>query len=188
MIRLTCQRHTDQIWKESEVTQYSSGNDGWNSTPKRWGCWDIFYLKDISDIRSIISIRSMFYRAKALWEVLEQNKENFNPGSFIIKISRCTLLSFLCGMLGFEMEDGSPPEASLNSHQEAKELIFGDDSCKYQLQEFLKSDRNEMTILLCGKTGVGKSHLTNALIGKNLTKEDHTLFTETTGVSRFTTI
>ena len=117
MIRLTCQRHTDQIWKESEVTQYSSGNDGWNSTPKRWGCWDIFYLKDISDIRSIISIRSMFYRAKALWEVLEQNKENFNPGSFIIKISRCTLLSFLCGMLGFEMEDGSPPGVSLNSHQ-----------------------------------------------------------------------
>ena len=66
MIRLTCQRHTDQIWKESEVTQYSSGNDGWNSTPKRWGCWDIFYLKDISDIRSIISIRSMFYCAKVL--------------------------------------------------------------------------------------------------------------------------
>ena len=91
-------------------------------------------------------------------------------------------------MLGFEMEDGSPPEASLNSHQEAKELIFGDDSCKYQLQEFLKSDRNEMTILLCGKTRVGKSHLTNPLIGKNLTKEDHTLFTETTEVRRFTTI
>ena len=98
------------------------------------------------------------------------------------------MLSFLCGMLGFEMEDGSPPGVSLNSHQEAKELIFGDDSCKYQLQEFLKSDRKEMTILLCGKTGIGKSHLTNALIGENLTKEDHTLFTETTGVSRFTTI
>ena len=69
-----------------------------------------------------------------------------------------------------------------------RSYIFGDDNCKYQLQEFLKSDRKEMTILLCGKTGVGKSHLTNALIGENLTKEDHTLFTETTGVSRFTTI
>ena len=91
-------------------------------------------------------------------------------------------------MLGFENEDGSPPGVSLNGHQEAKELIFGDDSCKYQLQEFLKSDRNEMTILLCGKTGVGKSHLTNALIGENLAKEDHTLFKETAEVSRFTTI
>ena len=64
------------------------------------------------------------------------------------------------------MEDGSPPGVSLNSHQEAKELIFGDDSCKYQLQDFLKSDRKEMTILPCGKTGVGKSHLNNALIGE----------------------
>ena len=98
------------------------------------------------------------------------------------------MLSFLCGILGFEMEDGSPPAVSLNSHQNAKELIFGDDSFRYHLQEFLKSDRKEMTILLCGKTGVGKSHLTNALIGENLAKEGHTLFTETAEVSRFKNI
>ena len=91
-------------------------------------------------------------------------------------------------MFGFEMEDGSPPGVSLNSHQEAKELIFGDDSCKYQLQEFLKSDRKEMTILLCGKTGVGKSHLTNALIGENLAEEGHTLSSRTAEGSGFTTI
>ena len=35
-------------------------------------------------MQSIISIRSIFYRAKVLWEVLEQNKENFYLGSFII--------------------------------------------------------------------------------------------------------
>ena len=61
------------------------------------------------------------------------------------------------------MHDGSPLGVSLNSHQEAKELIFGDNNFKYQLQEFLKSDRKEMTILLYGKTRVGKSHLTNHL-------------------------
>ncbi|PFX14837.1 GTP-binding protein A [Stylophora pistillata] len=36
-----------------------------------------------------------------------------------------------------------------------------------------------MTILLCGKTGVGKSHLTNALIGKRLAKEGEDLDPET---------
>ena len=61
------------------------------------------------------------------------------------------------------MHDGSPLGVSLNSHQEAKELIFGDNNFKYQLQEFLKSDRREMTILLYGKTRVGTSHLTNPL-------------------------
>ena len=114
--------------------------------------------------------------------------KNFNAGSFIIKITRYTLLYFLFGMLGFEMEDRSPPGVCLNSYQEAKELILGDENFKYQLEEFRKSGRNEMTILLCGKTGVGKSHLTNALIGENLAEEGHTLSSRTAEVSGFTTI
>ena len=39
------------------------------------------------------------------------------------------------------------------------------------------------TILLCGKTEVGKSHLTNVLIGKVLAKEGQGLDPETNQVS-----
>ena len=41
----------------------------------------------------------------------------------------------------------------------------------------------EITILLSGKTGAGKSHLVNALTGKNLAKEGNTLDPETFEVS-----
>ena len=73
--------------------------------------------------------------------------------------------------------------ATLSSH--ARWLVNGLPNFEYQLREYCKSGRGEMTILLCGKTGVGKSHLTNALIGEELAKEGNDLDPETDQVSNF---
>ena len=45
--------------------------------------------------------------------------------------------------------------------------------------------RHEITILLSGKTGAGKSHLTNALIGEKLAEEGKELDPQTDDVSYF---
>ena len=52
-----------------------------------------------------------------------------------------------------------------------------------QLCEFILSGRREITILLSGKTGAGKSHLTNALIGEKLAEEGDALDPQTYDVS-----
>lgn len=39
------------------------------------------------------------------------------------------------------------------------------------MEQFIKSGGQSVKILLSGKTGVGKSHLTNALIGEEVAEE-----------------
>ena len=66
---------------------------------------------------------------------------------------------------------------------QARWLINGQPNFEYQLREYFLSGRKHITILLCGKTGVGKSHLTNALIGEVLAKEGEDLDPETDEVN-----
>lgn len=88
-------------------------------------------------------------------------------------------------ILGFEMAEGgkSDPKDETLPNQ-AKRLIIGLPNFEYQLEEYCSSGHQHMTILLCGKTGVGKSHLTNALIGKRLAKEGEDLDPETYEVGK----
>ena len=62
-----------------------------------------------------------------------------------------------------------------------QELIKGWPGSEYQIKEYCSSGRDKhSSILLCGKTGVGKSRrLINALIGQNLAKEGEDLDPET---------
>lgn len=53
------------------------------------------------------------------------------------------------------------------------------------LCQFISSGSREITFLLGGKTGVGKSHLTNALIGEELAEEGEELDPQTDDVSHF---
>ena len=62
-------------------------------------------------------------------------------------------------------------------------LINGTKTLEYYIEQCLTSGRMEITILLSGKTGAGKSHLVNALTGQNLAKEGNTLDPETFEVS-----
>ena len=94
--------------------------------------------------------------------------------------------SFSSIMLGFEMAEGGTPDVNFGTlPSQARRLINGYPNFEYQLREYCLSGRRHMTILLCGKTGVGKSHLTNALIGKDLAKEGEDLDPETDEVSDF---
>ena len=63
------------------------------------------------------------------------------------------------------------------------ELICSSTNLERQLCEFFLSGRHEITILLSGKTGAGKSHLTNALIGEDLAEEGDELDPQTYDVS-----
>ena len=51
------------------------------------------------------------------------------------------------------------------------ESIFGAGNLEYQMEQFIQTGGQDVKILLSGKTGVGKSHLTNALIGEELAEE-----------------
>lgn len=89
-------------------------------------------------------------------------------------------------MLGFEMAEGGIPDVNLGTlSSQARWLINGLPNFEYQLRQYCLSGRKHMTILLCGKTGVGKSHLTNALIGKELAREGEDLNPQTVEVSNF---
>lgn len=82
------------------------------------------------------------------------------------------------------MAEGGTPHVNFGTlSKQARWLINGLPNFEYQLREYCLSGRRDMTILLCGKTGVGKSHLTNALIGKVLAKEGEDLDPETDEVS-----
>ncbi|XP_078376988.1 uncharacterized protein LOC144660258 [Oculina patagonica] len=71
-------------------------------------------------------------------------------------------------------EGGTPETADENSAiQEGLlegQLKFSSMNLKYQIEEYIKCGK-PVKILLSGKTGVGKSHLTNALIGEELAEE-----------------
>lgn len=82
-------------------------------------------------------------------------------------------------------EGGTSDENFGTLPSQARWLINGLPNFEYQLREYCLSGRRKMTILLCGKTGVGKSHLTNALIGKVLAKEGEDLDPQTDEVSDF---
>lgn len=68
------------------------------------------------------------------------------------------------------------------------ELISSSTDLEHYLCEFMLSGRSEITILLSGKTGAGKSHLTNALIGEVLAEEGEGLDPQTDDVSYFTAV
>ena len=65
------------------------------------------------------------------------------------------------------------------------ELICSSTDLEHHLGEFIVPGRHEITILLSGKTGAGKSHLTNALIGEELAEEGEELDPQTDDVSYF---
>ena len=67
--------------------------------------------------------------------------------------------------------------------KQASELIFGASSLEYQVEQFIKSGGQSVKILVSGKTGVGKSHLTNALIGEELAEEGWDVDPQTDEVS-----
>ena len=79
-----------------------------------------------------------------------------------------------------------PPEfkfSGASNREQAMLLINGLKTLDYYLGQCFLSGRKEITILLSGKTGAGKSHLVNALTGQNLAKEGYTLDPETFEVS-----
>ena len=80
-------------------------------------------------------------------------------------------------------EEGNVESGYQNPTKQACEMIFGAGNLEYQVEQFIKSGGQCVKILLSGKTGVGKSHLTNALIGKELAKEGETLDAITDEVS-----
>lgn len=73
--------------------------------------------------------------------------------------------------------------ACKNPTNQAREMIFGAGNLEYQVEQFIKSGGQAVKILLSGKTGVGKSHLTNALIGEELAEEGEDVDPQTDEVS-----
>ena len=68
---------------------------------------------------------------------------------------------------------------------EVCQIIFGAKNLEYQIEEFVSSGGQTANILLSGKTGVGKSYLTNALIGESLAVEGFDINPQTNDVSHF---
>ena len=63
------------------------------------------------------------------------------------------------------MAEGGTLDVNLDTlPNQALWLIKGLPNFEYELQQYILSGGKHVTILLCGKTGVGKSHLTNALV------------------------
>ena len=68
-------------------------------------------------------------------------------------------------------QEGAPDVGCKTPAMEANQVIFGAENLEYQMEQFIRSGGHSVKILLSGKTGVGKSHLTNALIGEELAEE-----------------
>ena len=82
------------------------------------------------------------------------------------------------------MAEGETPDTGCtNPTDQAQRLIYGEGNLEYQLKQFLESGGQEINILLSGKTGVGKSRLTNALIGEELAEEGEDVDPQTDEVS-----
>ena len=71
------------------------------------------------------------------------------------------------------------------SATEVGQIIFGAKNLEYQIEQFVSSGGQTVNILLSGKTGVGKSYLTNALIGESLAVEGYDIDPQTDNVSYF---
>ena len=70
------------------------------------------------------------------------------------------------------MAEGGTPHVNFGTLSKLARWLTNDfPNFEYQRQEY--------SLFLCGKTGVGKSHLTNAIIGKVLAKEGEDLHPET---------
>ena len=82
-------------------------------------------------------------------------------------------------------QEGTPDKSSDASATEVSQIIFGAKNLEYQIEQFVSSGGQTVNILLSGKTGVGKSHLTNALIGENLAAEGYDIDPQTNDVSYF---
>ena len=68
-------------------------------------------------------------------------------------------------------QKGAPEAGCETPTMEANQVIFGAENLEYQMGQFIRAGGHSVKILLSGKTGVGKSHLTNALIGEELAQE-----------------
>ena len=79
-------------------------------------------------------------------------------------------------------QERTPDKSSDESASEFSQTIFGAKNLEYQ---FVSSGGQTVNILLSGKTGVGKSYLTNALIGENLAAEGFDIDPQTNDVSYF---
>lgn len=85
------------------------------------------------------------------------------------------------------MAEGGVPEAESQNHtKHAQHLIYDAGNLEYQLQQFVGSGEKTVKIVLSGKTDVGKSHLTNALIGGELAQEGEDADHETVEVGSIT--
>lgn len=82
-------------------------------------------------------------------------------------------------------QEGAPDVGCRTPAMEAKQVIFGAKNLEYQMEQFIRSGGHSVKILLSGKTGVGKSHLTNALIGEELAKEGWNIDPQTDKVTGY---
>ena len=82
-------------------------------------------------------------------------------------------------------QEGTPEKSSDALATEVGQIIFGAKNLEYQIEEFASSGGQTVNILLSGKTGVGKSYLTNALIGENVAAEGYDIDPQTDNVSYF---
>ena len=82
-------------------------------------------------------------------------------------------------------QEGTPEKSSDALATEVGQIIFGAKNLEYQIEQFVSSGGQTVNILLSGKTGVGKSYLTNALIGENLAAEGYDIDPQTDNVSYF---
>ncbi|CAH3130398.1 unnamed protein product [Pocillopora meandrina] len=82
-------------------------------------------------------------------------------------------------------QEGTPEKSSDASATEVSQIIFGAKNLEYQIEQFVSSGGQTVNILLSGKTGVGKSHLTNALIGENLAAEGYDIDPQTNDVTAY---
>ena len=80
---------------------------------------------------------------------------------------------------------GASNKSMETSAAQLSDLLCCSADLEHYLREFILSGGREITFLLSGKTGVGKSHLTNALIGQELAEEGEELDPQTDDVSHF---